>query len=39
LAPDSARTPSGWRELWRIRRTWIEGYPEQRPAALEAVAR
>jgi N-acetylglucosaminyl-diphospho-decaprenol L-rhamnosyltransferase len=38
LAPHSAKRPSGWRELWRTRRTWIEGYAERQPAALEAVA-
>lgn len=35
---ESARL-GAWREVWRARRTWLAGYPEPRPAALEATRR
>ncbi|MGH3072194.1 MAG: glycosyltransferase family 2 protein [Gaiellaceae bacterium] len=43
LAPRSLQgknggQPSAWREVWRARRSWLEGYPQPEHARLRAVA-
>jgi GT2 family glycosyltransferase len=33
-----APTPTAWREAWRIRRDWVEGYPAPAKPRLQVVA-
>jgi hypothetical protein len=39
LARRASARLDAWRVVWGARRTWLPGYPEARPAALEAARR